>query len=406
MSIKNNIQNFYLKKVKFKSIDVLPQALGEINIYEDLTNPAILGDITIADYQGFNEVGEIFAGDDVEIIMNTEDREELSLKFKIYASDTAVNVNSTFQPITYRFCSEWLIDAMTRQISKAYKEKYIHEIIKDLLSECGAKIGYIEPTKQKLFRFTTPFWTAIKSIHHLLSFAMNEQGIGGYIFWTDLKTGKVNVTTVDYLYNGKHGVEDKKFMSIPKNQFYESKIENVSFDTHYDIIQFVNQGVATSKYVSLFYDKNKTYEYKKKINEIKHKHLGKKLPINKTYTDKKYTVTKFTSLFPSKDDPVTEDSLVKDMVDGRANTRYTRLFCDIFKISFMTQQNSSRRVGHTCFLEYQSEDKSQAIANKQYTGTYVIRNIRHMIFNGIYKQAVTIMNDGFYESKNDLVSWG
>ena len=404
--LDKQINNLALKSMNLKGVDILPQAIGELNIYESIVSPGILGNVTIADWQGFDEIGEIFADDDLIITFNTKDRDELSLKYKIYAADTSVEVSHTFQPITYRFCSPWLIDGLTRQISKPYKDKYIHEIIKDLLEECGADIGFIEPTIQKLNRFTTPLWTAVHSIHHLLSFAMNKQEVGGYVFWTDMKTGKTNVTTVDYLYKGTYGKEDQKFMSLPTNEFYEARIFDLSFDTQFDIIKYLNQGTAMNVYHAYYIDKNKTFIFDKRIDEVAHTHLSKALPLNKKFANRKYSSTHSTFLYPQNDALVTDENEIKYMVDGRAKTKYVRLSADMFKLNILTNANSSRRVGNLAEIEYQSTDKTKAEKNKQYSGNYLIRNIRHMSFNGSYRQAVTLISDGYKETNlSTLVNW-
>jgi hypothetical protein len=405
MSTPNNIYNFELKQITIKSEIVLPQAVGELNIYEGINNAGITGTFTIADWEGYDEVGEIFAGDDLQIEFKSTDQPDLVLKYKIYAAATGVNVGNTFQPITYKFCSPWLIDAYTRQISKPYKEKFIHEIIKDLLEECGAEVGFIEPTKQKLDRFTTPLWTAIKSIHHLLTFAMNASDTGGYVFWTDMKDGKVNVTTMDYLFKGTMGTETSKFMSLPLNEFYEARINDLTFESYFDIIRYLNQGTAQTINTGYHYDKNKLYTFDKSVEKNTHTHLSTKLPINSKYNTKKYASVKGTYIYPNKDALITDDKLYTDLVDGKAKTRYVRLFSDIFKINIMTNPCSGRRAGHLVELEYQSANKGTPTKNLHYSGKYLIRNIRHMIFNGVYNQAVTLICDGYKETKRELVSW-
>lgn len=404
--LEKQINNLALKSINIKGVELLPQAIGDINLYESITSPGIMGNISIRDWQGFDEIGEIFADDDIIITFNTKDRHELHLNYKIYGADTSVEVGQTFQPMSYRFCSPWLIDGWTRQISKPYKDKYIHEIIKDLLEECGANIGFIEPTIQKLNRFTTPLWTPIRSIHHLLSFAMNKQEVGGYVFWTDMKTDKVNVTTIDYLYKGSYGKEDQKFMSLPNNDLYEARIFDLSFESQFDIIKYLNHGTAQTIYHAYYFDKNKTFVFDKKIDEVTHAHLSKDLPINKKFAVKKYSTTQSTMLYPQNDNLVTDANEVKYMVDGRAKTKYVRLTADIFSLSLITNSNSSRRVGNLVELEYQSEDKTKPEKNKQYSGNYLIRNIRHMIQNGFYRQAVTLIADGYKEVKIPvLVKW-
>ena len=402
---RNNISNFELKKVTIKTYDALPQAISEMHIFEGIDNPGITGTISMMDWHGLDELGEVFAGDDITIEFMSGGRDSLVLKYKIYAASSGVNTTASYQPIVYHFCSPWLIDAYTRQISKSYKEKYIHEIIKDLLTECGADIGFIEPTKQKLPRFTTPLWTAIKSITHLLSFAMNQTDVGGYVFWTDMKTGKVNVTTVDYLYKGTLGIEESKFVSLPLNELYESRIDALTFESYFDIIRHLNQGTAQTIHQGYNYDKNKLYTFDKSVNKNTHAHLSTKLPINAAYNTAKYASIKGSYIYPSRDALITDDKMYTDLVDGKAKTRYVRLFSDAFKINISTNPNSSRRAGHIVGLDYQSVNKGTPSLNLHYTGMYLIRNIRHIVVQGVYNQMITLICDGYQQSKNKLITW-
>jgi hypothetical protein len=401
----NNVTNFELKKVTIKTYESLPQAIGEMHIFEGIDSPGITGTITLMDWQGFDELGEVFAGDDLLIEFMSGGRDSLVLKYKIYAATGASLATATYQPITYHFCSPWMIDAYTRQISKSYKDKFIHEIVHDLLTECGADIGFIEPTKQKLPRFTTPLWTAIKSMTHLLSFAINQTDVGGYVLWTDMKTGKVNATTVDYLYKGTYGIEESRFVSLPKNEFYEARIDSLTFESCFDIIRHLNQGTAQTIYQGYFYDKNKLYTSDKGVNKNPYTHLSAKLPINASYNTPKYASIKKCYLYPSKDDLISDDKMYTDIVDGAQRTRYVRLFSDVFKINISTNPNSSRRAGHLVELVYPSVNKGTPSVNLHYAGMYLIRNIRHVVTHGIYNQYITVVSDGYVQSGNDLIEW-
>lgn len=404
--MKNILSTLRPKKYKIKGIEVLAQSIGELNIFESILSPAIIGNFNIADWQGFDEVGEICGGDDLEIEFGTDTQESLSLKYKIYSINVKVDPELSANIVNYGFCSEWLIDGLTRQISKHYKDKYVHEIIEDLLKECGAIIGFIEPTKQKLNHFTTPLWTAVHSITHLCSFAMNKEEIGGYVFWTDFKTGKVNCTTIDYLYKGNMGILDKPFVPVAENQNYENRYFNLSMESNFDVIRFVNQGLGKTRYDGYFYDKDKVFSTKENVTEIPHKHLGVKLPLNEKYFDDKYMSIHSNYLHPTTDSLISDDKKYEDLINGYMKFRYVNLFADIFKINLFMNASSTRRVGNICTLNYQSQNSPKNITDKQYTGKYVIRDIRHMIVSGNYHHVITIMCDGFKLSTRDLVKWG
>lgn len=405
MDIEKTFNSFQIKSIYIKGHELFLQAISSMNIYEGIIYPGILGEIQIADWQGFSEVGEVFAMDDIEITFASVDRPDIKMNFKIYASSTSMQPTTTYNPISYKFCSPWLVDAFTRAISKSFKDKFIHEIVKDLLTECGATIGFIEPTKQKLEKFTTPLWTPLKSISHLLSFALNTQDMGGYVFWTDLVSGKVNVTTMDYLYSGKFGKEDVKFKPLPLNDLYEGRVMDLTVETNFDVIKSVNQGLQNTKYQSYFIDKNKLYTSEKKVNEIPQTHLSNKLPINNLFLDNKYCNIKHSFLYPISENLVSDDNDLKNLIDGKANTRYTKLFSDTIRMTFRANANVSRRSGNICELEYQSAEKTFVTDNKLYSGKYLIRNIRHYLQGSAFLPIITIINDGYQETKLDLVTW-
>jgi len=402
--MKNQTTVLEVKAFKIKSVEILPQAIGEVNFYESILNPGILGDLTIADWQGLDEVGEVFAGDDFEIIFSSQTKTELALKFKIYSAELKVVPGQTYTSTSYKFCSEWLIDGLTRQISKHYKDKYIHEIVQDLLTQCGAIIGIIEPCKQKLNHFTTPLWTSIHSITHLSSFAVNESDVGGYVLWNDFETNKVNFTTIDYMYQGKVKKYEQPFTVVSENPNYENLISNLTFETNFDVIKYVNQGLTKTRYDGYFYDKNLIFSTKENITEIPHTHLGYKLPINDMYLDKKYDSIHSCMLQPVTDSKANLNQYT-DLVNGYMKYRYTNLFSDIFKINVVMNPSSDRKVGGLCKLDYHSQDMSRDKTDKQYTGEYVIRDIRHSIIGNVYTQVITLICDGFKMSTRELIKW-
>jgi hypothetical protein len=405
MSLQNTYNKFILKNITIKGIELLPQAIGEFNIYEALEVAYITGNITIADWQGFDTLLDVFGNDDIDISFSTENSTELKMKFKIYQCTNAVEVGKPFQPIRFDFCSPWAIDAVGRQISKPYKQKYIHEIIEDLLKECGATIGYIEPMKQKMDRFTTPLWSPIRSINHLLTYAMNKQGVGGYVIWTDLMTEKVNVTTIDYLFKSSYGTATNKFKYLPENQLYDSLIKSLTVESNYSIINALNNGAYKNVHQGFNFDMKKEYSFSKNVTQVEHQHLATKFPLPTALTSDKYKTITGCYLFPSEDNLITDENLVKDLIDGRAKTKYVNLMADCFKFTILTNSLASRRVGHTADVEFQGEDKSTANMNEHYTGKFLIKKIRHMIYKGTSEQLVTFIADGYMKSKASIVGW-
>lgn len=406
-----------IEKVTIAGIELQREYIKELIIYESITQPAITGTISLADYQGLKELKEVFAGDDLKISLLTENKENLTLKFKIYASqDNMIEYGKMFQSNNFSFCSEWMIDGLSRQISKPYKNKYIHEIIKDLLEECGAKVGIIEETMQLHETYVTPWWTPIHSIKHLLTYAKNKADVGGYVIFTDLKTDKVNVVTLDYLMKGNLGKYDK-FTMTSGNISYEGKFEKATFETDFDIIRNLNNGFGCYRVYGFDFDRNKFYEIKDTVIEYKHKHLAKKIPINAKYIDKKYGTNFFSSLFPVFADGTTEDKIHKNLLDGYQRTFYSHVFSDTFKLNLSANGSSSRRAGMTAQIDFPSvnenvkADQSQPgpqqgkykDQHKHFKGVTLIRDIKHIISNDQYMHLISLAVDGYQTFENPAV---
>lgn len=298
-----------LRKVTIRDYNLELTSIINVELFESLTQPGITGFIDIKDYQAFQELGNVFAGDEINISFSVDGDEsnELVLKMKIFTNEGSKQLPlNTYDVLRFGFCSSWLIDGLGRLVSKPYENKKINEIIEDLLKECGAEIGFIEPTKQTLETFVTPLWTPYHSIKYLLEFAMNETSVGGYICWTDLKTGKVNVTTLDYLLKGTlghyKGDDGSGFNVYPTNIRYSGRIINMTVESTYDVIRMINNGLPDTKFYAFNFDKKEIMKSKDNIATSKYTKLSKKFPMLNTFTDEKYTSHKFLPMFPQTAD--------------------------------------------------------------------------------------------------------
>lgn len=402
-----NISNLVIDRLAIRGVDIDPSVVISIDLYEGLTMPGITGTIVFKDWQGLREIGEVFAGDDLEFSWRIQGKSPVVGKYTVYADHGAsVDENTTYHKTTFHFCSPWLIDGFTRQVSKPFKNKFVHQIVQELLTEIGAPIGFIEPTMQKLENFVTPMWTVPHSIRHLSSFAKNNDKKGGYVLWTDLKTGKVYWTTVDWLYKGTLGKMDHEFIFRPQNIRYEGKVFKVDAEATFDLIKLLNQGALNTVNYAFDYDHKKVFKTKENVKAYPHAHISQKFPVPSKYlSDKKYASTKLSYIYPSTDAPVSNPKDFEDLVDGELFTRYTMLFSDAFKINIWAEGESTRRAGHLAKMFYPTSDQSQTNENKHFTGNYLIRNIRHVFQDNSYLQAITLVSDGYKQHGREIVTW-
>lgn len=402
---------FKQKKLKLEIIKINGTILNsenmkELNIFESIVQPGITGYLSLNDFQGISEMGEIFAGDDIEIVFGSENRQTTVLKLKIYGSESGVvDSEQLSHRVKFLFCSPWLIDGLGRQISKPFKDKKISEIVSSLLTECKAKIGTIEETKTKLENFVSPLWTPLKTIKYLASFALNTSSKGGFVFWTDLKKDTVNFTTIDYLFGAGYGTAKQALMINPANLKYEGKVHQLNIENSYDIIRQIFTGGVGINNISLNPQINEFQETKKLINGDKQKHLSKYYPVNSEYMNKKYSNVQYTPLYPVKALEVTNSDL-QLFIDGRQKYNYNMLFSDAIKINVMVNGESERKVGQTVTLNFPSQNESfQKSEHKHFKGDYLIRDIRHVISNGEYFQYMCLIADGYKDFRGILTQW-
>lgn len=409
---QSTIEQLRLKKVLINDIEVVREHITQIQLFESITQPGITGYLDIMDYQAIVEKGNIFADDKVKIIFTVEGQSDLTLEYILYSNEGGkVIPNQQYNTARFGICSPWLIPALSKTFSKNYKDKFIHEIVQELLLECGASVGFIEPTKQKLEIFVSPLWSPYHTIKHLLSFALNQNGSGGYLCWTDLKTGKVNVTTLDYLMKGTLGRFDE-FIVNGTNPRYHGRVSDMTIETNFDLIRLVNNGSANTKYYGFNYDKGKTVVTDVKINQTKQTHLSKKFPIPLPYmNDPKYTSVKFCSHFPNTKGSIAgDDNKLQDLLDGTIQNEYSLLSTDVFKMNIITNGDPDRRVGWLAKVDFPSQNKNveghSSELYTQYKGDYLIRDINHTFsFFVEYKQAICLCADGFKEFTRDAIAW-
>jgi hypothetical protein len=239
---------------------------------------------------------------------------------------------------------------------------------------------------------------------------MNSAGAGGYLCWTDMKTGKVNCATADYLMKGTLG-KYETFVVNPNNLRYSGRVLNMSIESSYDTIRMVNNGLPDTKYSGFNYDKNKVVTTKYSISDGIQTRLGTLFPLPIKYAGKKYTKKVFSPLFPPTADAITDD-MIADLLEGREKTNYSMLTSDVFKINIETFGEMTRRAGWLAKLDYPSQgansDKTgDKTGHVQYKGIYLIREIKHTFsLMSDYKQYITLVSDGFKEFDRELIGWG
>ena len=415
---QNSIVKFETFKIKDITFD--PTNILSLDIYESLEFPGVTGRLTFQDYSATRERENIFAGDAVEISFSREQDPPLVFNFVLSESmgdsapdDTHYNISSI------KFCSPWMLEAFTRKRSRSWggdgTGKLISEIVQELVEECGGQIGTFTPTKQTLERFVSPYWSPIDTIRYLMNFAIDENDNGGYLLWTDVELDKVNFIPIGVLMNGdtaiNYGEVPFDLRMNPANERSAERILTQEVSSAFNILKYADMGMGKSRFAGFNYDKTEVMYANKKVDEYGHSHLSTKLPLNDKFMGLRYRTTKNSFLFHNTDELIRDTSadapLSAELINGKLSNKFSLLFGDMLKIDAnLVGETVDKRVGKLVKLIYPTVDDKITGENQQYTGTFLIKNIRHAIQGMQYLNAVTFVADGFKTiERDDMVEW-
>jgi len=403
--------NYGLTGLKINGLDITPQNVEVINIFEGLTSPALTGQMIIKDREGLLEIREVFAGDSIEIKFTSKADVTDMFEFKgIISNATGVISNdATFPTTTIEFCSKWWFNAISKQISKAYKNVTLGDILDDIIEEeCDGKyFGDIPASSEIIERFVTPYWTPAHILKEIMSWASASPTQTGYTLYDNLKDSKVYCIALDTLLNGDMGVHPSELVVGAANIIYEGSVDQINMESYFDAMRYLNQGLLNTEFVSFDYDNTKVYKSKADIHDVDFTHLASTVPLKKEYIDN-YNSVQHTWGKPINQKQRLTNKQFANSIDTRRNILYSNLLTDLLKFNVVVPGATDRSCGQLVKLEIPSinANADQKSRHKFLEGYYLIRNINHVFKNDTYSQVMTLCRDGFGDlNRKDLINW-
>jgi len=404
--------NFSLKKISIAGNDIDVGNVDVINIYEGLTTPALTGTAAIKDREALLEFREVFAGDTIELMFDTETESNAAFTFKgiITSADGGqIDIEHTFPLTVLHFCSEWWFKAITKQVSKAYKNVTYEDILEDLIvNECGGSFQGVYPANfTNIERIVFPNWTVAHSIKYLMNGMHGKPEEAGYTLYDNLNLQSVTSITLDWLFDGEWGKHSSDIIFGTKNVIYDGNVEKIFLESYYDSLRYLNQGVYQSDSIAFDYDHTKVYTSSKPVDELDLFHLAPTMPLLKKHGTEEFNSIS-RSFGPIHQQKRRTEKEFNNYIDGQRNDRYCNLYTDMLKFNLMLPGNTNRSAGMIVKFDFPSI-KSQVdtkTRHKFLEGHYLIRNINHIFKNDAYSQAMTLCRDGFGAlDRSDLVQW-
>ncbi len=406
--------------------------IERLEFFESLTFPGITGNLVFKDDQGALELGNkagalVTAGDEIMISFRAKEQSPITVKYTIYAIQEMPMTSAKAILSSVSFCSTWVYEAFTRKEPIKFcndEEPFtISSIVSKIIKECGGETknsttpSIIKKTLDKqIERFLSPFWTPIQTIKYFMDFALSQDTYGGYVIWTNFKQptpGKeiVNFAPISYFFGDEKENDDE---GLPKGSSMckgilriggenpdasQNDIKSFNPEKGVDDFKFANLGASNSKICGFDFDRTKRVEIDTGLLNYKHPHFGTKFPLIKKFNKTEYRSIKQTTLYPQTTYLIENEENVKDMLKGKLFTKYSLLFADFFVINVqLFGEMTDREVGKKIMLLVPSIDEHmKGKPNRKYSGTYIIRNIRHVMASGKYYHFATLISDGYKE---------
>ena len=410
--MSKSADNYNLKSLKVNGAEIDVGNVEVINIYEGLTNPALTGTIALKDREALLEFKEVFAGDTIELQFDTETKNAAPFNFKgiITSADGGeISLEHTFPLTVLHFCTPWWFKAVTKQVSKSYKNQTVTEILKDLIEvECGGEFRGVKPAlSKKIERLVLPNWTVAHSIKYIMNWLSKTPEETGYTMFDNLSEQFVTVMSLDWLFDGAWFKHTSDLVFGSENITYEGNVEQIFLESYYDSMRYVNHGVYQTDAIIFDYDRNKFIIEKQNVDDLDLFHLAPTMPLLKKHTEEEFKSTMLMGL-PFGQQKRRKEKEVKDIIAGTRNNKYCNLYTDMLKFNLVIPGNTNRSAGMIVKFDFpsiksQSDPKTR---HKYLEGHYLIRNINHIFRNDVYNQAITLCRDGFGTlDRTDMVQW-
>ena len=197
------------------------------------------------------------------------------------------------------------------------------------------------------------------------------------------------------------------YVKTSSNERYINKMHTQILESDFDTIKAGNSGLGNTELIGFDFDHCQMVSAGGKISQYDHPHISQKLPLLASLTEDTYKSSRFCSLFPNTAKQLDHSSRVRELLNGSLNYTYSMLMADAIKIGTHVNPDADRRAGDLIKLIYAvPAGLDGQHGSSLYSGTYLIRDIRHMFTGANYSQALTVVCDGYKESsRTDLVEW-
>lgn len=394
---------------------------NEINIYEDIFNNTLSGEIIITDSN--NLIANIPITGQEKIVISFYsplfENQKINQIFDIYKISEINYLSEKKQAYVLSFTSNELLRNQYKKISKSFSGKPSDIVETVLTSEYG-----LESTKELSkedssndIKFVSPMWSPLKLINWLSNRAVsNETNLPEYLFYES--TRGFNFRTISSLINEEslftyvfrpYGYHNLKAGGYKQNLLEEDNfsIESYKIIHNGDTLKNINNGLyASSLYeTDITYKSYNKYEYDY-LEDIDNKNLMGNSPLlsESGNLDGINLNEQFDSNVRSSSNHI---SMYNDTTDNKQVSnwllrRQGRLQeIQNINMKITIAGNNSLTVGDCINVVIPSQEKfdqNTFIEDRLYSGKYMITSIRHQLQRDNYSCVLELTKDSYCDT--------
>jgi len=409
-------------------IDIIE--VGELIIIQDIFTPQLQGELTISDRDFWQNILPTL-GDKLEVVIEKpilpKSKDDLYEKiqpdYQTYTFDVYKGVQmpidmskKPYRDVCVYFTAGNMLRAYTTPVSKSFNHKTFKQIATDLFNTVDVSVKFHDEY-DKVLNYTTPMWTPIKTLTDITSYAVTKGEKAGVMMFQTLD-GKLNFISTQELFNGKMGEYDNTETYIDSmNQMVEenhalgssnknfNKVITMQFTKIPNYMKMANKGYFNSTFTYYELESNTLDTYTRNIKSINNKgnKLSKFLNVNPEHFGN-YT-TNNTHISPCGG--------CKEYHKGYMDTKMSRMLFDMYEIKIGVMGYIDRRIGQLIKIDVPNQvavnrkNEEYFTADDTYTGTFLIRSIKHNFTSDSYTQEIVAVTDGINsdEHTGNLVEW-
>lgn len=398
----------------------LTNDFGGIQVFEDLFTPYITATITFVDSIGLFEALPIIGEETIRIQFKAKElNEEYQLDLRVYKSDFVENADKNVTINLYCVSKEKLIND-TLFVGRSYRDQLYSDMVSKIMRDYIGSPVTVEPTLHLHNFIFHDLLRPFDAINMAASRSLSEKRTADYFFYEN-QLGHQFKSFSSLLdqqsaqtYEIKTGAkETPQKTTESEKQEYDNSIQKYTFNSRFDILKKIKQGLFGSDLITYDIVRGKYVEYTKKYSEEfpKHPHTDTN-PFNTNNLDVIDSTASLSRFYPTNRDHDSLSHISSNQPNIRPNQveqwllkRATQI-AEIGNLSLniIVPGDNRRTVGDKVSIDFPSyrylgpQDEERKELDKYLQGDYIVTSLNHQVTASKFLTHMTVIKTGYYNN--------